>query len=69
MRRFVFTAVLLLVVAWPLSAAAQDRVVRTINESFDPSGYEKIVLDVSVGEVRVEGAGIHLKQKFMRKKD
>ncbi len=55
MRRFAFCAVLLLVVAYPLTAAAQDRVVRTVNESFDPSGYEAVKFDLSVGELHIEG--------------
>ncbi len=55
MRRFAFCIVLLVVVAYPLTADAQDRVVRTINESFDPSGHEAVKLDVNVGELNIKG--------------
>lgn len=58
MRRLVLSAVLLAVATWPVAAQAQSRTVRTINEDFDPSGHEAIVLDVPVGEVRVEGADV-----------
>ena len=55
MRRFAFCAVLLVVVAYPLTADAQDRVVRTFNESFDPSDYEAVKLDLNVGELKIAG--------------
>jgi len=56
MRRLIFGAVLVAVVAAPLGAEAQsDRVVRTINESFDPSSSEAVVFDLNVGEMKVSG--------------
>jgi len=57
MRRLIFGAVLVALVAAPLGAEAQgDRVVRTINENFDPAGHEAVVFDLNVGEMKVTGS-------------
>ena len=56
MRRLIFGAVLVALVAAPLGAEAQrDRVVRTINENFESSGHGAVVFDLNVGEMKVEG--------------
>ena len=55
MRRFVYAAVVLALAAAPLAAEAQDRIVRTIDENFDPSGFEAVVFELNVGEVKVAG--------------
>lgn len=63
MRRPLFTAiavVAMLAGLYPavLATSPQQRDVRTLSEEFDASGYEGITLEVSVGEVRIEGADI-----------
>ena len=42
----------------PLAAGPQQREVKSLSEEFDASGYEGITLEVSVGEVRIEGADV-----------
>ena len=63
MRRPLFTAIVILFMLSGLSAAAlaaspQQREVKSLSEEFDASGYEGITLEVSVGEVRIEGADV-----------
>ena len=71
MRRPLITAiavVAMLVGLSPLVLATslQQRDVRTISEEFDTSGYEGITLEVSVGEVRIEGADVDKVQAEVR---
>jgi hypothetical protein len=56
MRRLIFGAVLVALAAAPLAAEAQrDRVVRTIDQTFDSSDFETVVFDLNVGEMKVAG--------------
>jgi len=63
MRRPLFTAIVILFMLAGLSPAVlaagpQQREVKSLSEEFDASGYEGITLEVSVGEVRIEGADV-----------
>jgi hypothetical protein len=42
----------------PQAAAAQNRVVRTITESYEPAAATAVRLDIGAGEVRVKGADV-----------
>ncbi len=55
MRRFLLIVTLVAAVATPVSAQSRDRIVRTISEDFDASGYEGILLRIDVGEVEITG--------------
>ena len=63
MRRPLFTAVVILFMLAGLSpvvlaAGPQQREVKSLSEEFNASGYEGITLEVSVGEVHIEGADV-----------
>jgi hypothetical protein len=58
LRRVLAGAVVIAAGLAPQAAAAQDRVVRTISESFEPAGATAVRLELSAGEVRVKGAAV-----------
>ena len=71
MRRPLITAVVALstLVAFSpavLAAAPQQREVKSLSEEFDTAGYNGITLEVSVGEVRIEGADVSRVQAEVR---
>jgi hypothetical protein len=71
MRRPFITAIAiapLLFLVSPVAQAisSQQREVKSLSEEFDTSGYEGITLDVSVGEVRIEGADVTKVQAEVR---
>lgn len=58
LRRFVVIATVIVTALAPQAVAAQDRVVRTISETYEPAAATAVRLDLSAGEVRVRGADV-----------